>query len=186
MTTQSVIGDQPRRREDLRFVTGAGNYLDDLAFEGLAHAVVLRSPHAHARVEKVDTQAARAAPGVLAVLTADDVREDGLQPLRPSAEANVQTGDRFAFAPQPLLAKGKVRYVGEPVALIVAATPAQALDSAEQVVVDYAPLPTAATATAARASGAREISAEVPGQSLLRLAHRGPGRGRCGLCGGSA
>jgi carbon-monoxide dehydrogenase large subunit len=163
MTTQSVIGDRPKRREDLRFVTGAGKYLDDLAFEGLVHAVVLRSPHAHARIEKIDTQAARAAPAVLAVLTADDVREDGLQPLRPSAEANVQTGEPFAFASQPLLAEGKVRYVGEPVALIVAETRARALDGAEQVVVDYAPLPAVTTAIAARASGAPEVSAEVPG-----------------------
>ena len=78
--------------------------------------------------------------GVLAVLTAEDARADGLQPLRPSAEANVQTGERFAFVPQPLLAEGKVRYVGEPVALIVAETRAQALDAAEQVLVDYCPV----------------------------------------------
>ena len=81
----------------------------------------------------------------------------------PSAEANVQTGEPFAFAPQPLLAEAKVRYVGEPVALIVAATRAQALNAAEQVVVDYAPLPAVTTAVAARARGAPEISTEVPG-----------------------
>src|SRR5271169_2364447 len=97
VTTRSIIGDAPKRREDLRFVTGRGGYLDDLAFEGLAHAVVLRSPHAHAGIGAVDTKAARAAPGVLAVLTAEDARGDGLQPLRPSAEANATTGERFAF-----------------------------------------------------------------------------------------
>src|SRR5205823_8272635 len=96
-TARSVIGDAPKRREDLRFVTGRGRYLDDLAFEGLVHAVVPRSPHAHARIERIDSQAARAAPGVLAVLTAEDSLADGLQPLRPSAEANVQTGEPFAF-----------------------------------------------------------------------------------------
>src|SRR5947208_15499736 len=132
-TARSVIGDAPKRREDLRFVTGRGRYLDDLAFEGLAHAVVLRSPHAHAVIRAVDTEAARAAPGVLAVLTAEDVQADGLQPLRPSAEANATTGERFAFAPQPLLASGKVRYVGEPVALVIAESRALALDAAEQV-----------------------------------------------------
>ena len=160
---RSIIGDRPKRREDLRFVTGRGSYLDDLAFERLAHAVVLRSPHAHAGIERIDSQATRALPGVLAVLTAEDARADGLQPLRPSAEANVQTGEPFAFAPQPLLAEAKVRYVGEPVALIVAETRAQALDAAEQVVVDYAPLPAVITPAAARARGAPQISAEVPG-----------------------
>src|SRR5438874_11952446 len=105
-SARSVIGDAPKRREDLRFITGRGHYLDDLAFEGLVHAVVLRSPHAHARIERMDSQAALAAPGVVAVLTAEDARRDGLQPLRPSAEANVQTGEPFAFAPQPVLAGG--------------------------------------------------------------------------------
>src|SRR6516162_5412531 len=163
MMARSVIGDRPKRREDLRFITGRGRYLDDLVFEGLAHAVVLRSAHAHARIERIDTATARAAPGVLAVLTAADAQGDGLLPLRPSAEANATTGERFAFAPQPILASGKVRYVGEPVALIVAEARAQALDAAEQVVVDYSPLPAVTTAVAARAAGAPEISPEVPG-----------------------
>ena len=77
MTIRSVIGDRPKRREDLRFLTGQGRYLDDLAFEGLAHAVVLRTPHAHARVEHIDTRAARAGTGVLAVLTAEEAGADG-------------------------------------------------------------------------------------------------------------
>src|SRR5271157_3432785 len=145
-TTRSVIGDAPKRREDLRFLTGRGGYLDDLAFAGLAHAAVLRSPHAHALIKGIDIEKARGAPGMLAVLTAADAGSDGLQHLRPSAEANVQTGERFAFAPQPLLAEGKVRYVGEPVALIVAETRAQALDAAERVVVEYVPLPAVTTA----------------------------------------
>src|SRR5262249_3862601 len=88
---------------------------------------------------------------------------DGLRPLRPSADANVQTGEKFAFALQPLLAEGKVRYVGEPVALVVAETRAQALDAVEQVMVDYVTLPAVTTAGAARASGAPEISAEARG-----------------------
>src|ERR1700730_5006238 len=129
-TFRSVIGDRPKRREDVRFLTGRGGYLDDLTFEGLTHAVVLRSPHAHALIRGIAAAAARAMPGVLAVLAAEDARADGLKPLRPSAEANVQTGEPFAFAPQPLLAEAKVRYVGEPVALIVAATRAQALTAA--------------------------------------------------------
>jgi aerobic carbon-monoxide dehydrogenase large subunit len=164
---RSVIGDAPKRREDARFLTGRGSYLDDLSFDRLTHAVVLRSPHAHALIERIRTERARTAAGVLAVLTSEETRADGLEPLRPSAEANVQTGEKFAFAPQPLLAEGKVRYVGEPVALIVAETRAQALDAAEQLVVDYAPLPAVTSAAAARASGAPEISSEVPGNVCL-------------------
>jgi carbon-monoxide dehydrogenase large subunit len=163
VTIRSVIGDAPKRREDLRFVTGRGHYLDDLALSGLVHAVVLRSPHAHARIERIGPEGARLAPGVLAVLTAEEARADALKPLRPSAEANVQTGERFAFMPQPLLAEGKVRYVGEPVALIVAETRAQALDAAEQVLVDYSPLPVVTTTAAARAVWAPQISTEVAG-----------------------
>ncbi len=162
-TTRSGIGDAPKRREDLRFLTGHGRYLDDLAFDGLTHAIVLRSPYAHARIDRIDTHAARAMPGVLAVLTAEDARADGLKPLRPSAEANTQTGEKFAFAPQPLLADGKVRYVGEPVALIVAESRDAALDAAELVAVDYAPLPAVTTAAAARAPGAPQLADEVPG-----------------------
>src|SRR6266446_183774 len=162
-TIRSVIGDRPKRREDVRFLTGRGGYLDDLAFEGLTHAIVLHSPHAHALIEGMRIEKARAMPGVLTVLTAEDARSDGLEPLQPSARANAQTGEPFAFAPQPLLAEGKVRYVGEPVALIVAETQARALDAAEQVVVDYAPLPPVTTPAAARAPGAPEVSPEVPG-----------------------
>ncbi|HEU5094073.1 MAG TPA: xanthine dehydrogenase family protein molybdopterin-binding subunit [Reyranella sp.] len=163
----STIGDSPRRREDLRFVTGRGAYLDDLRFDGLAQAVVLRSPHAHASIRSIDVAAAAQAPGVLAVLTAADAEADGLKPLRPYVEANVQTGEPFVFAPQPLLAANTVRFVGEPVALVVAGTLAQALDAAELIAVDYVPLPAVTTAEAACAPGAPQISAEVPGNRCL-------------------
>jgi carbon-monoxide dehydrogenase large subunit len=154
------IGAAPKRREDARFVIGAGAYLDDLPVPGVAHAVFLRSPHAHARIASIDT---REAQGALAVLTAADVAEDGLHPLRPTVEANVQTGEPFAFAPQPLLASGKVRFVGEPVALVVAETRAQAQDAAERIVVQYETLPAVTTASAALAAGAPVIAQEVPG-----------------------
>ena len=162
-----IIGDAPKRREDARFTTGRGNYLDDMHFEGLSHAVVLRSPHAHARLARIDTAAAAALPGVLAVLTAADAQSDGLHPTQPTSDVNAQTGERFAFAPQPLLATDKVRHVGEPVALIVAETRAQALDAAERVVVDYLPLPSVTTANAALAPGAPQISDEVPGNLCM-------------------
>ena len=160
---RSGIGDRPKRREDLRFLTGHGAYLDDLAFDGLTHAVVLRSPHAHARIAGIDTQAARAATGVLAVLTAADAESDGLQPLLPTATANAQTGEPFGFAPQPVLAAAKVRYAGEPMAVIVAETHAEALDAAELVAVEYVSLPAVTTVNAARAADAPRVADEVPG-----------------------
>jgi carbon-monoxide dehydrogenase large subunit len=163
----STIGDSPKRREDARFVTGRGTYLDDLRFDRLARATVLRSPHAHAHVRSIDVSAALSAPGVLAVLTAADAAADGLGPLRPYVEANVQTGEPFAFAPQPLLAVDKVRFVGEPVALVVAETLAQALDAAELIAVDYVPLPAVTTTEAACAQDAPQISAEVPGNRCI-------------------
>ncbi|MGE0579164.1 xanthine dehydrogenase family protein molybdopterin-binding subunit, partial [Reyranella sp.] len=164
---RSTIGDSPRRREDARLVRGAGSYLDDLRFEGLAHAVVLRSPHAHAWIHGVHVEAARRAPGVLAVLTAIDAGHDKLGPLRPYAEANVQTGEPFAFAPQPLLAGTKVRFAGEPVALVVAETQAQALDATELIEIDYEALDAVTTGAAARAAGAPVIADEVPGNVCL-------------------
>jgi aerobic carbon-monoxide dehydrogenase large subunit len=166
-TARETIGDAPRRREDLRFLTGRGQYLDDLTFERLAHAVLVRSPHAHARIVSCDTRAARASKGVLAVLTEADGRADGLQPLRPTVEANVQTGEPFTFAAQPLLAVGTVRFVGEPVALVIAETLVQAIEAAELLQVEYEPLPAVTTAAAARAPGAPVISDEVPGNLCL-------------------
>ncbi len=167
MANPSIVGDTPRRREDARFVTGAGTYLDDLRFDNVAHAVLLRSPHAHALIERIDANIARALPGVVALLTSEDARTDGLEPMRPTVEANVQTGGKFAFTPQPLLATDKVRHVGEPVMLLVAETRAQALDAAERVVVDYRPLPAVTTVADARASDAPRISVEVPGNVCM-------------------
>ncbi|MCX7363464.1 MAG: xanthine dehydrogenase family protein molybdopterin-binding subunit [Alphaproteobacteria bacterium] len=164
---KSTIGDSPKRREDARFVTGSGAYLDDLKFEGLTRAAFVRSPHAHALVKSVDTAAAARAPGVLAVLTAADVRADGLKSLRPYAETNVQTGERFIFDEQPLLAADKVRFVGETVAMVVAETLAQALDAAELVEVEYDSLPAVTTAESAVASGAPLLSPEVPGNICM-------------------
>jgi carbon-monoxide dehydrogenase large subunit len=163
----SVIGDTPRRREDARFVIGKGAYLDDLPFDDLAHGVFLRSPHAHATIVRIDTAVALAAPGVFAVLTAADVAADGLRAIRPVTEANVQTGEPFAFLSQPLLATGKVRHVGEAVALIVAATRSQAMDAAELVEVEYTPLPAVTRSAAALEPGAPLLAVEVAGNLCL-------------------
>ena len=163
VSVRSGIGAAPKRREDRRFLTGQGHYLDDLRFDNLAHAVVLRSPHAHARIERIDSASARTMPGLLAVLTAADAAADGVNPLLPYVAANTKTGKPFAFAPQPLLADDKVRYVGEPVALVVAETRDRALDAAERITVDYDPLPPVTNVAAARAEGAPRLHPAVPG-----------------------
>jgi carbon-monoxide dehydrogenase large subunit len=164
---RAVIGDAPRRREDARFVTGRGAYLDDLRFEHLAHAVFLRSPHAHARIGRIDTADATKSPGVLTVLTASDATADGLRPLRPTAEANVQTNEPFRFLPQPLLAEHMVRYVGEPIALVVAETKNQALDAAERIIVDYEPLSAVTRGLDALEPGAPLLTEAVPDNLCL-------------------
>ena len=166
-THRAVIGDAPRRREDARFVIGGGAYLDDLRFDGLTQAVFVRSAHAHARIGGIGIDDALASPGVLAVLTAADAAADGLTPLRPSVEANVQTNEPFRFLPQPVLAWDVVRYTGEPIALIVAETRNQALDAAEQVVVDYRPLPAVVGAREALSADAPVLSEAVPGNLCI-------------------
>lgn len=165
--TLSKIGDKPLRREDEAFLTGRGLFLDDMVLPGMAHAVVVRSPHAHAVIRSVDTGAAGRAQGVLAVLTSAEVERDGLKPLRPSYDINVKTGEPLAHLPQPLLARGKVRFVGEPVAVVVAETLAQAMSAAELVAVDYEPLSAIASVAQARRSGAPLVIDEAPGNQCL-------------------
>ena len=166
-SNRARIGDAPKRREDAAFLTGRGAFLDDLVFDGICHAVLVRSPHAHARIESIGSDDARAAPGVLAVLTAQDVTADGLSPLMPTVVANPLDGQPFAFEPQPLLAETVVRHVGEPVALIIAETVDQALDAAEQVAVTYVPLPAVTTPDAAMALEAPRIAPTAPGNLCL-------------------
>jgi aerobic carbon-monoxide dehydrogenase large subunit len=171
MSQTAKIGDIVKRREDDRFLNGRGAYLDDLAFDGLVHAVFVRSPHPHAVLKGIDATEARRAPGVLAVLTIADADADGLQPMRPGVEANVQTGEPFAFQPQPLLARDKVRFVGEPVALVVAETRAQALDAAERVAVAYDPLPVVTSVADALAAAGPLVADTVGGNLCLDWRH---------------
>ena len=143
------IGKPVRRREDARFLTGAGNYADDMNLPGQACAYVVRSPHAHARIAGIDAGPAAGMPGVLAVLSGSDAAGDGLQPIpqRPvpanpyEVPLKSRDGLPFLIAPHPVLALEKVRYVGEPVAVVVAETLCQAIDAAERLAVEYAPLP---------------------------------------------
>ena len=127
----SILGTEVRRVEDLELLLGQGTFVDNLESSGVAHAIFVRSPFAHARITGIDTSQAAAAPGVLAVYTADDL---GRQPLSGFADVNDQAG-------RAALAVDKVRYVGDPVVLVVAETRAEAMDAAELVDVDYDDLP---------------------------------------------
>jgi len=157
-----AIGQSVRRVEDPRLLRGFGRYSDDVSLPHQAYAVVVRSPHAHAVIRSIDTSAARQASGVLAVLTGADLAADGLGDL-PTDKTRKRRDGSAAFAtPRPALVRDRARHVGDPVALVVAATTEQAVDAAELVAVDYEPLPAvAATAEAAR-PGAPTVWAEAP------------------------
>lgn len=166
--TRLRIGETPRRSEDLRFLKGEGRYVDDLPFENLAYMAILRSPHAHAVLHAVDAAAAIRHPGVLAVLTGADMDAAGIAPMQPYVRENFRNGEAFAFEPHPPLALDRVRYAGQPVALVVARTPAQARDAAESIGVEYEPLEAVTTVRSARADGAPQLSAAIPGNVVLR------------------
>ena len=135
------IGQGVQREEDPRLLRGNGLFVNDVELPGQAHAVVLRSPHAHADILGKDTSAASDLPGVLGIFTGEDIAADNLGVPGMPAKWLRPDGQPMKYRPQPPLALGRVRYVGDPVALIVAETLDQATDAAETVMVDYGPLP---------------------------------------------
>src|SRR3954469_23817063 len=135
MNVRTLIGESVHRAEDFRFLKGAGSFVDDLKREGMLHAVVLRSPVAHGRIRGIDPRAARTLPGVHAVITAAEI---GAVPVIPLRLANLPEVKSYL---QPVIAKGKVRYVGEPVAVVVAETQALAEDALEKIELDIERLP---------------------------------------------
>ena len=143
------IGASVRRKEDHRFITGAGRYTDDINRPDQAYAYFVRSPHAHATIKTIDASKASTMPGVLAVLTGDDLAADKVGGLICGWMIHNKDGSPMRAGGHPALAQGKVRYVGDHVAVIVADTLAQARDAAEAMVVDYGVLPAVVdTATA--------------------------------------
>jgi carbon-monoxide dehydrogenase large subunit len=149
-----LIGARIERKEDYRFLTGAGQYTDDVTLPGQTHAVFVRSPHAHARIKSVNTAGAKAAPGVLAVYTGEDVAAAKLGGLPCGWLITDVNGQPMKEPPYPVLAQGKVRFAGERVAVVVAETLSQAHDAAELVAVDYDVLPAVVDGAKARDKGA--------------------------------
>src|SRR5580704_12054384 len=162
-----AIGQRVRREEDFRLLTGRGRYVDDVPAIGVVRGYVLRSPHAHARIILIDTEQAKSAPGVLAILTGAELKRRGLGTLRPLMPRRKKNGGPAFVCPQPLLAQDYVRYVGDPVAFIVAETLHQAKDAAELIEIAYAPLPAIVTAEAALAADAPAIWPDNPGNEAF-------------------
>ncbi|HEX9836563.1 MAG TPA: xanthine dehydrogenase family protein molybdopterin-binding subunit, partial [Alphaproteobacteria bacterium] len=164
------IGAALPRLEDERFLTGRGRYVADVALPGMVHACVVRSPHAHARIRSVDTAAARAAPGMLLVLTGADAAHEGLGHLTCPTIPQSVAGVASRSPSQAILTQDKARHVGDRIALVVAETLDQARDAAELVAVDYAPLPSVTASDAALAPGAPLVWDEAPGNLCYRIA----------------
>ena len=162
MGTSAFIGEGLTRKEDYRFLTGAGIYTDDLRVDRQAHAVFVRSPHAHARIVGIDVGQARKAPGVIGVFTGKDTAASRVGSVPCGWLITDVNGQPMKEPPHPPLAQGKVRYVGDQVAVVIAETLAQARDAAELVEVAYEPLPAVVDATHARAPGAPVIHDVAP------------------------
>jgi aerobic carbon-monoxide dehydrogenase large subunit len=160
---QFGIGQPVPREEDPYLLRGEGRYCDDVRALDLARAVVLRSPHPHARICAIDAEAAKAAPGVLLVLTGADAAVRALGRQSPRMPRKRRDGSPGFISPQPALADGHVRYIGECVAFIVAETLAQAKDAAELVTVDYEPLPAIVATDRAVEKGAPQVWEDCPG-----------------------
>jgi carbon-monoxide dehydrogenase large subunit len=160
--TAPLVGQRIRRKEDRRFVTGEGRYVDDFQIAGMTHGVVLRSPHAHARIAKLDATAARSLPGVLAVITGADLEAAKVGGLPVGWIVPKTTGGPMTTPPHPVLATARVRHVGDPLAFVVAETRAQALDALERIEVEYEPLPHIVDLERAVDPGAPQLWPEAP------------------------
>src|SRR5437764_2507328 len=162
------IGAAGRRKEDRRFITGTGHYTDDINRPGQAHAYFLRSPHAHATIKSIDIKAASKMPGVLAVLTGAELAADKIGNLICGWMIHSKDGSPMKMAPHPGLANGKAGHVGDPIAVVVAETLAQARDAAEKIIVDYAALPAVADPSAAQKAGAPSIHDIAPNNTIYQ------------------
>ncbi len=155
------IGASPRRKEDLRFISGRGNYTDDMNRPGQTYAIIKRSDRPHAKIIAIDTAAARAAPGVVAVYTSTDLAAIGGLPC--GWQIHSKDGSPMAEPKHPILAEGKVRHVGDPIAVVIAETKQQARDAAELLHIDLEDLPSIATVTDAMKPGAPEVHDGIAG-----------------------
>jgi carbon-monoxide dehydrogenase large subunit len=160
---QFGIGQPVRRVEDRRFITGSGHFLDDITRPRQAHAVFLRSPHAHALIRGLDVAEASAMPGVLAVLTGADLARDGLGTVPCVSGLTNRDGSAAAMPKRPAMVADRVRHVGDTVAMVIAGTAAAARDAADRIAVDYEPLPAATDTVGALGPGQPQVWDEAKG-----------------------
>ncbi|MBC7800901.1 MAG: xanthine dehydrogenase family protein, partial [Gemmatimonadaceae bacterium] len=157
------IGASVKRKEDHRFLSGRGNYTDDINRPGQLYAVIRRADRPHARLLGIDIAAAQAAPGVVAVYTGADLQADGVGGVPCGWQVHSKDGSPMAEPAHPVLAQGKVRHVGDPVAVVIAATKQEAKNAAELLSIDYEDLPAIAGVREAIAPGAPLVHDDVPG-----------------------
>ena len=161
------IGVSVKRKEDIRFITGKGHYVDDINRPGQAYAFFVRSPHAHATIDKIDASAALKSPGVVAVFTGADAVADKIGAHIPGWTVHSKDGSPMKVGSFPALAHGKALYVGDPVAVVIADTYAQAKDGAEKMVIDYGVLPAVIDTASAAESGQPQIHDYAPGNTVF-------------------
>ena len=157
------IGASVRRKEDLRFLSGNGNYTDDINRPGQTYAVMRRADRPHATIKNLDTAAASKAPGVVAIFTGADMAKEEIGGLPCGWQIHNKDGSPMAEPPHPVLALGKVRHVGDPIAVVIAETKQQARDAAELIEIDYQDLPSVSSTVDAIAPGAPEVHDGVAG-----------------------
>ena len=171
MATRFGSGREVKRIEDEGLLRGLGRYADDVAPQGLLHLKFLRSPHAHARIVGIAAEAAKAAPGVVAVMTGAELAAAGVLPIPIPPMFQRPDGSPGATPLRTALAVEFVRFVGEAVALVVAETADQAKDAAELIEVDYEPLPAVADPVSATAEGAPVVFAAAPDNIAARMSY---------------
>src|SRR3979490_456551 len=160
------IGASVVRKEDRRFTTGKGRYVDDIKLQGMTHAHFVRSPHAHAKVKSIDSSAAMKMPGVVGVLTGQQIVDDKVGNLICGWAITSKDGTPMKMGAWPAMAPETVRFVGQAVAVVIAESKNQARDAAESVAVEYEELPVVADIAAAIAPGASQLHPEAPGNII--------------------
>ena len=162
----NLIGKSVKRVEDQRFITGKGQYTDDIVLPGMTYATIIRSPLAHANIKNVDFSAAKNAPGYVASFVGSDIPE-GIAGVPCAWQVDFKNGDTMNEPPHPLLARGKVRYVGDAVAVVIAETQAQAKDAAAMVDLEYEELPAVVDIDEALKEGAPQLHDEAPNNYIF-------------------
>ena len=166
--SETGIGARVQRKEDQRFVTGKGRFTDDINLPLQTYAYFVRSPHAHAKLNGIDSSEALASPGVISVLTGEDIAADKIGGLICGWMIHSKDGSPMKAGPHPVLAQGKVRYVGDHVAMVIAETKEQAKAGAELVVVDYSELPAVVGVRDAQRNGAPQIHEVAPNNTVFQ------------------